>query len=100
MIVGPVGVGIVDVEVVVEFAAAVTDAEVKVPEVELTELVTEEDEEFKSFLLYKLNLLPAPQYSSGFPAHFMRHSMGGTGTAPLESVFPHQHSLLKEVLTH
>jgi hypothetical protein len=66
----------------------------------LLELVSEgvdvdpADDDTRSLFLYKLSLLPAPQYSHGFPAHFIRHSVTGASTAPAARVFPHQHSLL------
>lgn len=45
------------------------------------------------FFLYKLNLDPAPQYSSLFPAHSMLHCDSSVRTAPTPNVLPHQHSL-------
>lgn len=46
------------------------------------------------FFLYKLSLLPAPQYSPGLPPHFILHCVAAVRAEPTPRVFPHQHSLL------
>lgn len=46
------------------------------------------------FFLYKLSLLPAPQYSPGLPPHFILHCVTAVRAEPTPRVFPHQHSLL------
>lgn len=43
--------------------------------------------------VYKLNLLPEPQYSDGFPAQVILHCVTTTSAEPTPRVFPHQHSL-------
>lgn len=65
-----------------------------VEEVDVVELL---ELETADFFLYKLNLLPAPQYSLAFPAQSILHCVETASVEPTPRVFPHQHSLLLEV---
>lgn len=49
------------------------------------------------FFLYKLSLLPEPQYSPGLPEHVILHWVTAVKAEPTPRVFPHQHSRLLTV---
>lgn len=60
------------------------------------EEILELEDKSVDFFLYKLSLLPAPQYSVVFPAQIILHCVAAVRADPIPSVFPHQHSLLSK----
>jgi hypothetical protein len=90
--------GVVVVVVVVMAAGVVVVEAAAVAVVVVVVVVTTEleDARMKSFLSYKANLLPAPQYSLRLPVHkklgFWQSSWLAAWLEALFKTFPHQHS--------